>query len=182
MQLVIFGLFVFCLQWAHYCDPWKPNYSSLLLWHFAFKKAVKAACSAGGLCLDRSVPQEKLATAQTLIWLWERAIVLKSTFELFHKPESKIWWSVPTSFRVFFFFTGQSQLTTWLAENRAPILSERKRGFQKEIVCSARFFGIWRISWSVSHVSAMNSRVSWTGMSKFSSIYQMWHLRQCWNY
>lgn len=82
----------------------------------------------------------------------------------------------------FFFFTGQSQLTTWQAENRAPILSERKRGFQKEIVCSARFFGIWRISWSVSHVSAMNSRVSWTGMSKFSSIYQRWHLWQCWNY
>lgn len=104
MQLVIFGLFVFCLQRAHYCDPWKPNYSSLLLWHFAFKKAVKAACSAGGLCLDRSVPQEKLATAQTLIWLWERAIVLKSTFELFHKPESKRWWSVPTSFWVFFLF------------------------------------------------------------------------------
>lgn len=81
----------------------------------------------------------------------------------------------------FCFFTGQSRLTTWLAENRAPILSERKRGFQKAVVCSARFFGIWRISWSVSHVSAMNSGVSWTGMSKFSSIYQMWHLRQCWN-
>lgn len=63
MQLVRFGLFFFVC--SEHINVTLGNQTAaiccfgFLAFFFFFKKAVKAACSAGGLCLDRSVPQEK---------------------------------------------------------------------------------------------------------------------------